>query len=107
MNAGSQSILEPPPPVRARASLAGSAIPAVVPAGKRRLESLDFVRGLAMALMALDHLRSAFVFSEGGADARGIAPALMVTRLVTHFCAPAFVLLAGVGTALSLARGRS
>ena len=107
MNAGSQSILEPPPPVRARASLAGSAIPAVVPAGKRRLESLDFVRGLAMALMALDHLRSAFVFSEGGADAREIAPALMVTRLVTHFCAPAFILLAGVGAALSVARGRS
>ena len=60
------------------------------PAGARRIASLDIIRGAVMALMALDHVR---VFS--GVPAGGPDPAVFFTRWVTHFCAPAFIFLAG------------
>jgi len=43
-----------------------------------------------MVLMAIDHVR---VFS--GLPAGGPRPAIFFTRWITHFCAPAFVFLAG------------
>ena len=43
-----------------------------------------------MVLMAIDHVR---VFS--GVPAGGPTPGLFFTRWITHFCAPAFVFLAG------------
>ena len=55
-----------------------------------RLKSIDIVRGAVMVLMALDHVR---VFS--GLPAGGPTPGIFFTRWVTHFCAPAFVFLAG------------
>lgn len=55
-----------------------------------RVPSLDILRGAVMVLMALDHVR---VFS--GIPAGGRTPALFFTRWVTHFCAPAFIFLAG------------
>lgn len=61
-----------------------------------------------MALMALDHVRD-FVTSvrvQPENLARGSA-ALFATRWVTHFCAPAFALLAGVGIGLAMNRGRT
>lgn len=67
--------------------------------------SVDIVRGLAMVFMALDHVRD-YVSRDHFAPenlARGTA-ALFATRWVTHFCAPAFFLLAGVGIGLSRAR---
>ena len=57
-----------------------------------RLPSLDILRGAVMVLMALDHVR---VFS--GIPSGGRTPALFFTRWVTHFCAPAFLFLAGTG----------
>ena len=60
-----------------------------------------------MVLMALDHVR-VFLSNAQHApvDLAHTTPALFFTRWVTHFCAPAFFLLAGVGASLSLARGR-
>src|SRR5215471_18938602 len=55
-----------------------------------RLASLDIVRGAVMLLMAIDHVR---VYS--GLPAGGPTPAIFFTRWVTHFCAPAFIFLAG------------
>jgi uncharacterized membrane protein len=73
-----------------------------------RLESVDALRGIAMVLMALDHTRNFLSNAQfAPVDLAHTTPALFFTRWVTHFCAPAFFLLAGVGASLSLARGRS
>ena len=60
------------------------------PATSARVRSIDVLRGLVMVLMAIDHVR---VYS--GLPAGGPEPALFFTRWVAHFCAPAFVFLAG------------
>jgi uncharacterized membrane protein len=73
-----------------------------------RATSIDCLRGVVMILMALDHTR-AFLSAARFAplDLAYTTPALFFTRWVTHFCAPIFFLLAGVGAGLSLARGRT
>lgn len=60
-----------------------------------------------MVVMALDHVRdhlhaSGFFFDP--ADLTKTTPALFFTRWITHFCAPGFMFLAGVGTFLWGAR---
>jgi uncharacterized membrane protein len=60
-----------------------------------RLSSLDFVRGLIMVLMAIDHVR---VYS--GVPAGGPTASVFFTRWVTHFCAPGFVFFAGTAAFL-------
>jgi uncharacterized membrane protein len=62
-----------------------------------RLASVDIVRGAVMVLMAIDHVR---VYS--GVPAGGPSFGVFFTRWVTHFCAPAFVFLAGTGAYLHL-----
>lgn len=65
--------------------------PAVIaPAATTRIASIDIIRGAVMILMAIDHVR---VYS--GLPAGGPTPGIFFTRWITHFCAPAFVFLAG------------
>jgi len=56
---------------------------------------LDALRGVVMVLMAIDHVRL-----YGGIPAGGPTAGLFFTRWVTHFCAPAFVFLAGTSAFL-------
>src|SRR4051812_7707035 len=61
-----------------------------------RIASIDVVRGLAMVLMAIDHVR---VYS--GVPAGGPTAGIFFTRWITHFCAPAFVFFAGTSAFLA------
>ena len=72
-----------------------------------RILPIDFMRGVVMVLMALDH---ASLFWNLGHDAgeglQGYRPIFMdlfqfMTRFITHYCAPTFIFLAGTGIALS------
>jgi len=75
---------------------------------KPRLDSIDLLRGLVMILMALDHVRDYFFTHTIDPVKLGeTTPALFFTRWVSHFCAPTFLLLAGVGAALSRLRGKT
>ena len=64
-------------------------------AARQRLASIDMVRGAVMVLMAIDHVR---VYS--GIPAGGPTAGIFFTRWITHFCAPAFVFLAGTSAYL-------
>jgi uncharacterized membrane protein len=75
-----------------------------------RLLPLDWLRGLVMVLMAVDHADGRFaathVFTDSawlyGGEPLPAGPFL--TRWLTHMCAPTFLFLVGAGVALS-ARG--
>ena len=66
---------------------------------RARVASIDVVRGVVMVLMAIDHVR---VYA--GVPAGGPTPGVFFTRWITHFCAPAFIFLAGTAAYL---HGRS
>jgi uncharacterized membrane protein len=73
--------------------------PAPAKAVRERIDSVDILRGLVMAIMALDHVRDFFhdgsqLYSpEDLAHTNGV---LFFTRWITHFCAPVFIFLAGL-----------
>jgi uncharacterized membrane protein len=87
--------------------MAASAIPAQsVPAP--RIQSVDALRGAIMMLMAIDHIRDYVARSAQQflpTDLTRTTPAIFFTRWITHFCAPVFMLTAGLGAYLWMTRG--
>src|SRR3954464_10831058 len=76
-------------------------------AARPRLESVDLLRGMIMVLMALDHTRDFFTNVKfDPLDLTQTNPLLFMTRWLTHYCAPLFIFLAGVGAALARTRGK-
>jgi len=71
-----------------------------------RLSSIDMVRGLAIVIMAIDHVRDFVMIGAVGDPTANphISPGLFATRWITHFCAPVFIFLAGTSAGLMTAR---
>jgi uncharacterized membrane protein len=77
-----------------------------------RVAAIDWMRGLVMVLMVIDHASMAFDGSHLSEDsamypeaATMMLPAAeFLTRWLTHLCAPTFVFLAGTALALSVER---
>jgi uncharacterized membrane protein len=71
----------------------------------QRLQSIDQLRGGIMCLMALDHTRDYFSAAHfNPLDLDQTTVGLFLTRWITHFCAPLFILLSGISTSLSLTK---
>ena len=72
-----------------------------------RFVALDVLRGLTMVIMALDHSRDFFALSwiyYAPTDIAITNLEVFFTRWITHFAAPTFIFLAGIG--LYFASGR-
>ena len=68
---------------------------------KIRLTSIDALRGLIIILMALDHVRDFWSSTPFRADdVTQTSVPLFLTRWITHFCAPTFIFLTGLGAYL-------
>jgi len=77
-----------------------------------RIAAIDWMRGLVMILMIVDHASMAFDVDHLAKDSALYADAgtmalpgfAFFTRWMTHICAPTFVFLAGLSLALSVER---
>jgi uncharacterized membrane protein len=87
---------------------------ATVAPASHRIATIDWMRGLVMVLMVIDHASMAFdrthnqvaldsaMYAEAASTA--LPAAAFFTRWITHLCAPTFVFLAGASLALSVER---
>lgn len=96
-----RAVLEDPVPrADSIASLSSRRSPA-------RRRAVDAVRGAVMIAMALDHLRDFLGNAHFDATDLSVTTApIFFSRWITHFCAPAFFLLAGTSAYLSIQSGR-
>ena len=77
-----------------------------------RIAAIDWMRGLVMVLMVIDHASMAYDANHLSEDSamypatavEALPAAEFLTRWRTHICAPTFVFLAGVALALSVER---
>ena len=89
-----------------------SAAPRAAAAPSVRLAPIDWMRGLVMVLMVIDHASMAFDGTHNpqdsamypGAATMALPAGEFLTRWITHICAPTFVFLAGTSLALSAER---
>ncbi len=88
-----------------------------------RLAALDWMRGLVMILMAIDHASQTWNAGRVSADSAYLLDlatgqpawipgteldlAQFLTRWITHLCAPTFLFLSGTSLAMSLERRRA
>jgi uncharacterized membrane protein len=71
--------------------------------GDKRVQSIDLLRGIVMIVMAIDHVRDYFnkdAFLYSPTDLEHTDLSLFLTRWITHYCAPIFVMLAGISASL-------
>jgi uncharacterized membrane protein len=80
---------------------------------KERLPALDWMRGIVMVLMAIDHASTSYNAGRLVTDSAWLyTPGMelpagqFVTRWISHLCAPTFLFLAGTALALSVERRR-
>jgi uncharacterized membrane protein len=86
--------------------------PAQPPAQKKRISTIDWMRGIVMIFMVIDHASMAFDGHHVAHDSalypdamtQALPAAEFLTRWITHLCAPTFVFLAGTALALSVER---
>jgi uncharacterized membrane protein len=78
-----------------------------------RIRAIDWLRGLVMILMTIDHASAFYNAGSMHGDSAGmwvpgtpLPPGQFLTRWITHVCAPSFVLLAGASLALSTEKRR-
>ena len=89
-----------------------AAAPVIATAKSTRIAAIDWMRGLVMVLMVIDHASMAFDGTHldddsamyPGAATMALPGGEFFTRWITHICAPTFVFLAGVALALSTER---
>jgi len=85
---------------------------AAAPVRSVRIAAIDWMRGLVMVLMVVDHASMAFDGTHNPLDSAMYPDAMtaplpaaeFLTRWITHICAPTFVFLAGMSLALSIER---
>ncbi|HUM13244.1 MAG TPA: heparan-alpha-glucosaminide N-acetyltransferase domain-containing protein [Myxococcaceae bacterium] len=82
-----------------------------VPLERSRLLPVDWLRGLVMVLMTVDHSSSAFnagrLFgdsAQGWVPGTALPAAQFFTRWITHLCAPTFLFLSGYSLYMSVQR---
>ncbi|WP_166425438.1 heparan-alpha-glucosaminide N-acetyltransferase domain-containing protein [Paraglaciecola sp. 20A4] len=66
---------------------------------KKRIASIDILRGLVMLLMLVDHVRERFFYHHNVSDPMALdttSTELFFTRMTAHLCAPVFVFLTGL-----------